>query len=79
MSGCCAQVWAPQHKRETGIWEQLQQRATKVIKGLESLTYKERLRAGTVQPGEEKPQGDLIHVYKHLMGYVNKMESDFSQ
>lgn len=38
---------------------------TKMIKGLELQSYKES--TGTVQPQEEKAQGDLIHVYKHLM------------
>ena len=28
---------------------------------------REAERAGTIQPGEEKTQGDLIHVYKYLM------------
>ncbi|KAK4824359.1 hypothetical protein QYF61_013694 [Mycteria americana] len=48
--------------------ERVQQRATKMIKGLEHLTYKERLRAGTVQPREEKARRDLINVYKYLEG-----------
>ncbi|XP_023779806.1 uncharacterized protein LOC111927214 [Cyanistes caeruleus] len=37
---CCVQFWPPQHKRDM----ELQQRATKVIKGLEHLCYKDRLR-----------------------------------
>jgi len=37
------------------------------------------MRAGTVPPGEETPQGDLISVYKHLMGGVKTMETDSSQ
>jgi len=44
-----------------------------MIRGLEHLTYEERLRAGTVQPGEEQALGDLINVCKHLMG--NTMEA----
>ena len=39
-----------------------------MMKGLGHLTYKERLRARSIQPGEEKAQGDLINVYKPLMG-----------
>ena len=38
----------------------------KMMKGLEHLSCEERLRAGTVLPGEGKTQGDLINVYKHL-------------
>ena len=48
---------------ETDILERVQCRATKVIKGLEHFFYKEKAeRAGTVQSGEEKAQGDLINV-----------------
>jgi len=36
-----------------------------MMKGLEHLSYEERLRAGTVQPGEEKAQGGS---YKCLKG-----------
>ena len=34
----------------------------------EHLPDEERLRAGTVQPGEENAQGDLINMYKYLKG-----------
>jgi len=30
--------------------------------------------AGTVHPATEEAQGNLIHVYKYLMGVVKKME-----
>ena len=33
-----------------------------------SVIRREAGRAGTVQPGEEKAQGDLIHVYQYLTG-----------
>lgn len=36
--------------------------------GLESPTYKEVQRAGSIQAAEEKVQEDLINVYKYLEG-----------
>ena len=36
--------WAPQYKRDMDILERVQQRAIKVMKGLEHLSYEERLR-----------------------------------
>lgn len=52
-----------QCKKDMGRLERVQQRATKTIMGLEQLSG-----AGRVQPGEDKVRGDLIQVYKHLVG-----------
>ncbi|KAJ7406029.1 hypothetical protein BTVI_66729 [Pitangus sulphuratus] len=41
---CCVQFWAPQYKRVLELLEQVQWKATKMIKGLEHLSYEERLR-----------------------------------
>ncbi|KAK4832687.1 hypothetical protein QYF61_025148 [Mycteria americana] len=45
----------------------VQQRAMKIIKGLEHLTRGEAERAGILQSGEEKAQGDLNDVHKYLI------------
>jgi len=50
-----------------------------VIRKEASDTRGEAARAGVVQPGEEKVQGDLTHVSKYLMGEVKKMEPACSQ
>ena len=39
----CVQFWGPEYNRDTDILERVQQRATKTMKGLEHLTYEERL------------------------------------
>jgi len=56
---CCVHYWASQYMRGTDILEQVQQRATKMMKRLKCLSYGDRLRAGAVQPGEEKALGGL--------------------
>lgn len=40
----CVVFWAPQDKREVELLKQVQQRVTKMMKGLEHLCYKEKLR-----------------------------------
>jgi len=53
----CAQMWDPQYRRDVDLLECVQRRATKMIQGMEQLPYRDRLRAGAVQPGEEKALG----------------------
>ncbi|KAK4826861.1 hypothetical protein QYF61_011898 [Mycteria americana] len=40
----CVNFWSPQYKRDMDILERIQQRATKMVKELEHLSYEERLR-----------------------------------
>jgi len=41
---CCIQAWGPQYRKDVELLERVQSRATKMIGGLEHLSYEERLR-----------------------------------
>jgi len=40
----CIQLWSPQHKEDVELLDWVQTRATEMIRGLEHLSYEERLR-----------------------------------
>ena len=40
----CIQMWSPQYRRDTDLFEHIQKRATEMIQGMEHLSYEDRLR-----------------------------------
>ena len=70
---CCLhnlfQAWGPQYGKDVELLERIQRRATKMIIGLEYLSYEERLRElGLFSLENIRLWGDLIVAFQYLKG-----------
>ncbi|KAK4830802.1 hypothetical protein QYF61_013731 [Mycteria americana] len=72
--GCIkTSLWSPRHRKDMDLLEQVQRRATKMIRAMEHLSCEERLRQlGLFSLEKRRLQGDLSGAFQHVKGACKK-------
>ena len=65
----CVQMWSPQHRRDVDLLKYIQGRATKMILGMERLSYKD---LGLFSLEKTIIRGDLSVTFQYLKGSYRK-------
>lgn len=72
----CADFWTPHFKKDVAILERIQWRATKMVRGMENLIYKKKMKQlGWFSLEKRRLRRHLIRVLNYLKGN-NKGDRD---
>ncbi|GAB0181388.1 hypothetical protein GRJ2_000604100 [Grus japonensis] len=71
------QPWGLQHEKDMELLKRVQRRAMKLIRGLEHISYEDRLRElGLFSLEKRRLQGDLIAAFQYINGPTGKLVRD---
>ena len=66
-------MWSPSYRRDIDLAEHSQRKTTKIIQGMEHLSYKDRLRElGLFSLEKKRLRDDLIDSFCYLKGSYRK-------